>query len=258
MQSRGMERVVRALKKITKEIRKVSTARWTDRLQPKVGAVVSLQRQQEPAQHASLGWLPRKPRTAALLLEAFSQSEATTLEDGLPLIITAPLSLAPYAGGCKQKLVARRAVEWVVKHRSTELASCGELTSDQLADPNKLLKVLARSAADLLAQIHSRALHLGRCAGLEPGQPFALIELHRTTGSLCGKTSRGAGLVFDSKGRVLFSNALNSVAAQLLQQDHTAQTHTSTGSLLDGGRGSLENIATQPHTSTPGWLEGQD
>ena len=75
------------------------------------------------------------------------------------------------------------------------LRTCCELTEDQLACNDRILKVLGRVVADTLAYMHSAAFegHDGECSG-------AILILHTTDQRLSGQGTRGSGIVFCPRG----------------------------------------------------------
>ena len=152
---------------------------------------------------ATAPWVPAKPKVTELLLEAFQRSDELLLPgDRLPLILEA-LPCLGQGNRPLSKLMARRAVQWILSHRLEALRASGEIPEEQLAHETRLQRTVARVAADLLAYLAVAAREL--CEGDEGGE---VLELHSTDQRLVGMATRGCGLVFCEKGRLLFQRAV--------------------------------------------------
>lgn len=167
-----------------------------------------------------------RPGLTAAVLESFGSREP--LQDGKPVRV------AP--AGCigverLEKLVAKRAVEWLRTHKGNELLQPGgELDDAVLSDKARLARTLDRCVSDTLAYLNAKA-----AAMRGESDSGAVLQLHAADDTLGGKALRGSGLVFCEKGAELFERAL-AEAALSLQNTRTAVDAAAVGraAVVDG------------------------
>ena len=137
-------------------------------------------------------WQPPKPGLSRLVLEALVSP--TPLPDGKPVALAltvigvATLNLRLF------KIVARRAIESVIANRRESLQTGGELKAELFQDDAKLYASISRIGADVLGVIARRA------AAAIQGRTDVVVDLHDWNKQLCGRETRGFGLVVCGNG----------------------------------------------------------
>jgi hypothetical protein len=204
--------IVTAILKVMKaELNDKGGVRWRNQLDAELGrnvfgsrlGVLGLTMRQE-----STPVLPRplpvtRPKLLAAVLDCFGSD--SPLADGRPVCLRAPCCIG--VDGPVEKLLARRAVEWLQQHRGGLLRASGELSDEKLDDAGRLVKTLSRIVLDALLHVHA--------AAVASGDGTALLEMHSAIQTLAGKPLRGCGVIFCPAGRVLFARALAGARASL-------------------------------------------
>jgi hypothetical protein len=151
-------------------------------------------------------WQPPKPLLSRLVLEAFVSS--APLPDGKPVVMPS-LVIGPTTMNLRlYKIVARRAIEFVIANHRESLQASGELKGDLFADDAKLYASISRIGADVLGAIARRA------AEAVQGKTDMVVEVHDSSNHLGGRETRGFGLVVCQKGRQL----VEQIVRDLLQE----------------------------------------
>lgn len=171
---------------------------------------------------SAAAWTPNKPKLTRLMLAALvgcgsNLIPADAEEEEPPLVVEAPMSLRTDQH-CKcvrlSKLLARRAVESIQRHRRDALKASGELSDEQLQCPVRSGRALARVASDTLAYLSAVAVE-GRSLCDGESDEDVVVELHGTDQRLVGISTRGCGIVFNARGRALFEAAVETMRARL-------------------------------------------
>ena len=219
--SRGVQRkraklkaseIVTAILKVMKaELNDNGVVRWRNQLDAELGrsvfgsrlGVLGLTLRQD-----STPVLPRplpvtRPKLLAAVLDCFGSD--LPLTDGRPVCLRVPCCIG--ADGPVEKLLARRAVEWLQQHEGGLLRASGELSDEKLDDAGRLVKTLSRIVLDAL-------LHV-RATAVASGDGTVLLEMHNANQTLAGKPLRGCGVIFCPAGRTLFARALARARASL-------------------------------------------
>ena len=163
-----------------------------------------------PSLTKALCWSPSKRVVVAALLDAFGD------DGGIPSKSIAVNATVNVGNGSAPvllcKLMAKRAADLAIQKHGEQIRASGELRQDQLDNPVRLSKALARAAFDTLAFLYERARML--CEdGSEESEAGALLQLHHTEQRLVGPSSRGCGVVYCAKGRAVFQRARAEAAA---------------------------------------------
>jgi hypothetical protein len=203
---RNVRSVARAVLAVMKqELSAEALLRWQEKLDATLGDALfsttkaPTDKQQAPPRPigpvAMVSWVPKHPKVARLLLEAFLRGD-DPLPDGKP----SRIRTTTVDGRSLSKLMVKRAIEWVQHNHPGAFESTGELAAEQLADNGRLQRVVGRAATDLMAYLHSTATAMR--------DDEAVLELHRTDERLSGIDTRGSGLVVCDRGWSLFGRAV--------------------------------------------------
>ena len=154
-------------------------------------------------------WIPKRPKLAILLLDAFQCGDQLML-DGKPLLQTGTTA----DGRTLSKILSKRAIDWIKQHQPDAFVLCGEMAPDQISNSGRLQKVVGRTAADVLSYVHSIA---SASRGIDDAD--VTIELHRTDQRLASIDTRGCGVVFCAGGRVLFETVVSKMLSCLTESN---------------------------------------
>ena len=151
--------------------------------------------------HVPRLWVPSKPKITLAMLDEFDHAQEDSASNALPKATIG-------AKGTLSKLLARQAVERLRRNKGIEwFQACGELSTAQLDDPDKLKHTLCRVAFDLLVYVHARATELVQ----HDADRNVVLELHSSDQTLMGKSMRGCGVVHCEAGQLIFARATAAV-----------------------------------------------
>jgi hypothetical protein len=197
--------VITAVSKVMlEELTSTAYERWCSRLNTELGCGTFLQSggtlegQPTPVPRV---WVPSKPKIALALLDEFDRAHDDPAHDDPATDNVLPKATIGSKGAIS-KLLARHAVERLRRNNGPEwLQACGELSTAQLDDSDKMKHTLCRVAFDLLVYLHARATELVQ------HDTDVVLELHSSDQTLMGKSMRGCGVVYCEVGRLIFARA---------------------------------------------------